>query len=218
MPATEEIDRLIRQLEEDIIFGRLLPRERLLEDVLMQRFAAKRHIVRRALGELERMGIISRAQHKGALVRDFSLREIEELYERRALLQQTAAGRIRLPAPAALLEQLQEIHQRHGQAIESANLRAVYHLNNQFHEILFAACGNTLLAEAIAHYAWLSHAIRSYRIASPVLTTQAHNEHGQMISALENADRDQLVQLCVEHIYPSKEAYMAMRLAQELQQ
>ena len=33
-------------LEFDILFGRLKPRERLIEDVLMQRFGAKRHAVR----------------------------------------------------------------------------------------------------------------------------------------------------------------------------
>jgi len=63
---------VLQVLEEDIIFGRLAPRERLVEDQLMQRFGAKRHVVRQAIAGLERMQIVSRELNKGARVRDFS--------------------------------------------------------------------------------------------------------------------------------------------------
>ena len=43
---------LASALEFDILFGRLKPRERLVEDALMQRFGVKRHAVRQALVEL----------------------------------------------------------------------------------------------------------------------------------------------------------------------
>ena len=65
-------------LEEDIIFGRLQPRERLVEDVLIKRFGGKRHVVRQALAELERMGIVVREQNKGAVVRLFQTGRIQQ--------------------------------------------------------------------------------------------------------------------------------------------
>ena len=67
-------------LEEDIIFGRLRPRERLVEDDIMKRFGVKRHVVRQALMRLESMGLVTRAPNKGALVRDFSLHELDQIY------------------------------------------------------------------------------------------------------------------------------------------
>ena len=42
---------IIKSLEHDIIFGRLHPRERLIEDELMERFSAKRHTIRTALDD-----------------------------------------------------------------------------------------------------------------------------------------------------------------------
>jgi len=202
------LDNVIHALEEDIIFGRLRPRERLLEDALMERFDVKRHVVRQALTELERLGIVIHERNKGSSVRDFSIEEVENIYEVRALLQRHAAERIALPPADDLIETLRSIHERHSEAVEASDLRAVYRLNNEFHDTLFGACGNDYLAQSIAEYSWLAHAIRSYRIGDPDLLQQACNEHGLMIDALERADREMLVCLCVRHINPSKEAYL----------
>jgi DNA-binding GntR family transcriptional regulator len=60
-------------------------------------------------------------------------------------------------------------HQRHARAVDDRDLAGIYRLNNDFHNLLFEACGNPHLVEAIAHYAWLAHAVRSYRIADPAL-------------------------------------------------
>ena len=100
-------------LEFDILFGRLKPRERLVEDVLMQRFDAKRHVVRQALNELEHIGIVTREPNRGAAVRDFSAQEVEEICELREILQRRAAQRIPLPADPALIASLEEIQARH---------------------------------------------------------------------------------------------------------
>ena len=199
---------VVRILEEDIIFGRLKPRERLLEDALMERLAAKRHVVRQALAELERLGIVVRERNKGSAVRDFAPRDVEAIYDVRAVLQRHAAEQIPLPAADGLLQTLESIHARHSQAVEAGDLRAVYRLNNDFHDTLFAACGNPYLVQTISEYAWLVHAIRSYRIADPKLLRQARDEHALMIDALRRGERNALVELCVNHILPSKEAYL----------
>lgn len=207
--------KLVKVLEEDIIFGRLRPRERLIEDALMERLGAKRHVVRQALFDLERMGIVVRERHKGCAVRYFPPAEVEHIYEVRELLQAHAARRIPLPAPPSLIDRLSAIHERHGEAVEGGELAAIYRLNNDFHNTLFEACGNPHLVEAIAHYAWLAHAVRSYRIADSALVRQARDEHGLMIEAMRRGDREALVRLCVDHIKPSKNAYLALeRLAE----
>ena len=206
--ASDEVARIAGSLELDIIFGRLKPRERLIEDDIMARFAAKRHVVRSALHELEKLGIVVKQKNRGASVRDFEPREIEELYDLRATLQRRAAEIIPLPATGALVTELENLHRLHAAAVEAGDLKSVFTLNNAFHDTLFGACGNRYLAEAISHYAWLAHAIRSYRIADPELLAQARREHGDMIEALRRGDRAALVRLCVEHINPSKDAYL----------
>ena len=199
---------LIDALEKDIIFGRLRPRERLIEDDLIARFGVKRHVVRAALVELERMGIVTRRKNRGATVRDLSPGEVEHIFQVRELLQRSAAEQIPFPAPAALIATLEEIQARHSAAADAGDLVTVYSVNNEFHDAVFAASGNPYLLEAINHFAWLAHNIRSYRIADSVLLDQAGKEHVQIIEALREGDREALVRLCVEHIQPSRRAYL----------
>lgn len=200
---------VVAALEEDIIFGRLAPGDRLIEDQVMERHGAKRHVVRQAFGSLEALGVVVREPNKGSRVRTFGAAEVEELYEVRALIEGHAAERIPLPAPARLVRTLEGFHARHSAAVDAGDLRAVYRLNNAFHHALFGACPNRQLREMIARTAQLAHAIRSYRIGDPALLAQARREHGEMIEALANGERARLVELCVSHIEPSKRAYLA---------
>lgn len=207
-PADTSAERVVCELEEDIILGRLRPRERLIEQDLARRFAVNRHIIRKALTVLENYGIVHKEPNKGAIVRDFSLDDVENVYEMRALLHERAAARISLPGAPELVATLEEIQARHSAAVEEGDLRLVNRINNEFHDTLFGACGNPYLAQDIAHYAWLAHAIRSYRIGDPDLLAQARDEHWRIIAALKDGDRPALVRLCVDHIQPSKEAYL----------
>ena len=159
---------VVAALEFDILFGRLRPRERLVEDALMQRFRSKRHVVRRALGDLETMGIIVRAPNRGAAVRDFTAQEVEEICELREILQHRAAQRIPLPAAPDLLTKLQSIQRRHDKAVAARDPRAIDQANEEFHRVLFAACGSAHLLTAIEHYAYLTRAMRLYPLVNPV--------------------------------------------------
>src|SRR5690606_32587948 len=68
--ARVAMETVVRRLEEEIVLGRLRPRERLLEEDLARAFDTKRHVVRAALAELESMGIVVRQPNRGAAVRD----------------------------------------------------------------------------------------------------------------------------------------------------
>jgi DNA-binding GntR family transcriptional regulator len=194
-------------IEEEIIIGALKPRERLVEDELMRRFGETRYIVRQALAQLEALGILTKEHHRGAVVRDFSAREVAEIYAMRELLQGEAARTIPMPASPALLAALRDIQARHAQAHEHNDFRTFYRLNNEFHTTLFAACGNTLLVQAIDTYTWMSHSIPSDRISLPKLRRRAIAEHQAMIEALAAGDRDALARLCIEHMRISRENF-----------
>ena len=203
---------IVKTLEEEIIFGRLRPRERLIEDTLLQRFDAKRYVVRQALAELERMGIVVKERNKGAMIRDFTAEEVEHIYEMRELLHVRAVERMPLPGSTGLVATLRDINARQAAANESGEMRDVFNLNDAFHETMFAACGNPYLAESILQYQKLSHAIRSWRIGESVKMQEARIEHDAMIDAIESGDRATLARLVVDHIHPSKDAYLAAHL------
>ena len=174
----------------------------------MQRFGATRHTARQALFTLEQIGVVERKPNRGILVRDFSIEEVENIYEVREVLQKRAAERFPLPAPKSLTAKLRSIQSRFVQAAQANATRDVYYLNKEFHDKLFGACGNPVLAQAIERYAWFIHAIRSRVFADPEQLNRSQREHDAMIVALEQGDRESLVRICVEHLAPPKEAYI----------
>ena len=211
LEAREGVSDLVSALEFDILFGRLKPRERLIEDVLMQRFNAKRHAVRQALADLEHIGIVTREPNRGAAVRDFSAQEVEEICELREILQRRAAQRMPLPAAEALIACLTEIQGRHDKAVARRDPRAIDRANEEFHHAFFAACGSAHLAAAIERYAHLTRAMRLYPLVDRELLEHLRRQHWAMIDALKAADRKALMALVVDHIQPSKRMYLEVR-------
>lgn len=205
----DRIGRVVQSLEEDIALGRLMPRERMIEDELAQRFGEGRHVIRAALAELENMGVVVRQRNKGAMVRDLSPEDVNHIYAVRELLEGRAAELLPLPAPSALIKKLRSIDATHTRAMNGGDLRTVFRANLDFHRTFFSACGNPQLAEAIEQFAWKVHTVRFNTIESPELLKRANAEHKKIIALIEAADRAKLVKLVVAHIKPSQDTYVA---------
>ena len=201
-------ERIAQELEEDIIFGRLQPGERLREDALLERFGGTRHFIRRALARLGQTGIVVIERNRGASVRRFSPSEVLQVYEVREMLLRQAALRIPLPVAPEVADRLTEINDGYGRCIAAGNLRGVHELNDLFHEELFSACPNMYLRKLVRDYMDLTLAIRATNLANPDLLKVSIEHHRLMIRYLKETDSWLLAELCVDHVRPSKEQYL----------
>ncbi|MDE0590016.1 GntR family transcriptional regulator [Halocynthiibacter sp. C4] len=208
---SKSLDQVIHDLELEIVLGRMRPRERLVEDELMEKLNAKRHMVRSALNELEKRGLIERRQNKGARVREYTQDEVKSLYEFRVDLHRLAVSKIKLPLDEAVLARLSELASTHEAACADGRLADVIECNNAFHDCLFDQCGNPFLANTIRQVAAATNSIRSYRIADPKLLKQAASEHRAMIEAASGGDLEVLDRLVEAHIIPSRDMYLRDR-------
>ncbi|MEP0509473.1 MAG: GntR family transcriptional regulator, partial [Aurantimonas coralicida] len=191
-------------------FGRLHPRERLIEEDISSRFQAKRHVVRQALIELERLGLVNRVRNRGAVVRLYSEAEVEDINAVRELLESHAASLIELPMSDEAIAELEAIQDRHSAAIEAEDRRGVFRSNIEFHQALFAHCGNAALIEAINSFAQKSHAYRSIFVNDRGYLLWAANAHREMIAAIRSQNRAELIALCRAHLAPAKNHYIEM--------
>ncbi|HSW18347.1 MAG TPA: GntR family transcriptional regulator [Ramlibacter sp.] len=214
-PELDEPEALAKLLGDDIIFGRLEPGTRLIEDNLIARFGVTRHFVRQAFVELERTGIVVREKNKGVTVRSLTPREVSQIYEVRELLQRQAALRIPLPAPPAVIEQLERLHGDYGRHLRARNFRGVHEANDAFHLAMFSACGNKYLVESIKHYMWLSLPVRSKKTADYEHALASERDHHMIIQLLKGTDPWALAQLCVDHLQGAKSAYLRQVAASE---
>ena len=204
----QPVQDMVRRIEEDIVFRVYHPRERLVEDELMQRFEAKRHVVRQALLELERDGLVLRKPNSGAQVRALTAKEATELYAVREILETNCAKLIPLPVEASLLAPIEKIQREHAAAIKGNDVRAIFRANLAFHAAVFQLCGNDALVEAIADFARRTHPVRLTTLVTQQYLEQARGEHEDMLRALRKGERSRLVALCLQHLQPSCEAYL----------
>jgi DNA-binding GntR family transcriptional regulator len=199
---------IVQKLEEEIVLGVLHPRERLVEDELMARFGVKRHVVRQALSEMEKQGLVQRKRNSGAQVRALTAKEVIELYALREILETSCAKLITFPVRPALLKQIVAIQRLHTAAVKANDPRAVFRANLAFHAALFALSGNDTLIEAIAEYARRTYPVRLSTLVSSEYLERARKDHEQIIEALRTGDREALIDLCADHLRPSRDTYL----------
>jgi DNA-binding GntR family transcriptional regulator len=202
-------ERIARELEDDIIFGRVKPGQRLPEEELSERFSASRHHVREALAQLSRIGIVSKERNRSVMVRSFTVTEVNEIYEIRELLQRQAALKIPLPISRSKLTELEEIHARYELAIGESDLRRINQWNDRFHMELFRLCGNDFLTELIKRYMDFSYLIRANAF-NPEHLVVGRSEHRVMLDLLSTQDSWALSQICIDHIQYSKKQYLLL--------
>ncbi len=82
---------LRRFLEEQIVFGELPPHTRLVEEELVRRHGVSRSPVREALRLLEQDGLAVRESRRGVRVSPVDLKDLDEIYTCRRVLEGLAA-------------------------------------------------------------------------------------------------------------------------------
>ncbi len=199
-------ENLVAALQEDIVLGRLAPGARLVEEELTQRFHTKRHVLREAFVELERFGLIERRPNRGASVRQLTLEDVNQIYAVREILERAAAARMVFDKKH--YQAIEAAQERHDAAVEAGDAKAVFRANFEFHDTLFAACGNPYLAAAIDDFRRKTHVVWSYAIVKPEYFRNAQREHRAMLRALREGDRKRLIELCAAHLDISRQAYL----------
>ncbi|WP_131116582.1 GntR family transcriptional regulator [Lichenihabitans psoromatis] len=195
-------------LRDDIVFGRLNPRERLVEADLVSRFGSHRAAVREALAALEHAGLVDRQRNKGASVLDLKPERVEQLYAVRILLETTAVEAIPLPLDSAALDMLVAIQREHQEAVASNDLRRIFNHNNRFHGTLYTQSGNLVLVEMIEQCATRALTVRFHPYMDRGFLERVCSDHWEMIDACRRCDRAGLVALVRDHLPLAKNRYL----------
>lgn len=203
----DQVAAVMEAIETDIIRSRILPRSRLIEDHLMEDYAAKRHVVRAALAELQRLGVVIKPPHLGAQIRRYDRQGLEDLYHMRRVLHHAAIEMIEFPVPQDRLEAVERACAAHAAAAASGELIAIHRTNMVFHRELYGLCDNAYLAESIRLHDWLSFPVRAYGVADARALEQACREHAAMVDALRAGNRVALDALSVAHMGRARAIY-----------
>lgn len=199
MPASPLAKNLTARLYDDIVVGAFSFGAKLGEEQLVERYDTKRHILRDTFSQLEELGLVKRIPNRGVFVREPHPDEVRELFEIRELLELQAAKRMTLPAPRDVIKEMRAVQELHGTAVREGRFREVLQHNAAFHDIQYSACGNAVLAAAIADYAARTHIITSMKFATPALMEDVVDQHMTIIKAMAGNSIDALVDAIRSH-------------------
>lgn len=183
--------QLVRdQLEDDIVNGRMQPGEQVQIEQLMERFSVSRTPVREALQKLEASGLVVVQPKCGTFVAEVGIPQLIQMFEVMAELEALCARLAALRATPAVLAHVQVALQACEAECAAQQSNAYYYANEQFHQIIYQACGNPFLVQQTMA---LKNRLKPYRRLQLQLRNrmaQSLQEHRDIARALEQGDAE----------------------------
>lgn len=166
--------------------------------------------VREALSRLTAEGFATFSPNRGHFVAVYSAEQVAEIYGCRAVLESEAARlAARLPMDAATAARLGTILDTIDALIaggcDEEELRELVRLNHDFHETIYARCGNRELRRLIAQVTTIPNAIRNYFRFSPEQLSESNRAHRTILRALIAGDGDRAAAAMREHIWAARD-------------
>jgi DNA-binding GntR family transcriptional regulator len=204
-------------LKKDILTCELDPGSTIAQSQLVKRYDFSLTPVREALKRLEQEGYVQSIPRFGYLITPITLKDVEDLYDLRLILEQSA---VRMAIQRASAEQLAQIQQKATFTYKFKNrlsyLQFLDH-NISFHVSIALASGNRKLAEMLANV--LNEMTRIFNLGLDLRDSaeEMRNEHIVLAAALAQRDIQSAEQIVQDQIVLSRQRVVEM-LVQRLDQ
>ena len=192
-------DEVTLRLRDMIVEGQLEAGARIQEMELAQVLGVSRTPIREAIKVLASEGLVDMLPLKGAVVKQFSDKDAQDMLKVIAVLESFAAKQAKA-ASQSEIDSVLALHQSMQAHYKSNNRHAYFALNQQIHDRLIALSGNETL---IAMHASLSKRMRRIRYTGNTMQAnwdEAMQEHEEMMEALAAKDFRQLGKIMEQHI------------------
>jgi DNA-binding GntR family transcriptional regulator len=202
--------RVIEAVRKRIISGELEPGVSLSEIALAEAFGVSRTPVREALKQLQTEGLVEIRPRVGTFVTTPSRREINELFEMKALLEGAAARLLAQRGNVPELEGLHENLRATDRAVKAGDEERYADLVEEFHDLIIAGADN---AKLHAHYRMLMNQLAYQRLvrtslSQPGRPAKSGSEHHHVVELLEAKDGDAAERVMREHVRASHRSLM----------
>jgi DNA-binding GntR family transcriptional regulator len=192
-------DEVTFRLRDMIVEGQLEAGARIQELELAQLLGVSRTPIREAIKVLASEGLVDMLPLKGAVVKQFSDKDAQDMLMVIAVLESFAAKQAKA-ASQSEIDSVLALHQTMQMHYKTKNRHAYFAMNQQIHDRLIALSGNETL---IALHASLSKRMRRIRYTGNTMQAnwdEAMQEHEEMMEALASKDFRRLAKIMEQHI------------------
>jgi len=202
--------RILRQevlgaLRAAILAGTIPAGSRLLEAEVAQRMGVSRAPVREAIRHLEQEGLVEFFPHRGAVVVGLPEREVDAIFELRAIIEARATANVATTATPEQLAELEGLIEEMRLVLPSRDVEAIAEVDLRFHGLIVEWSGLTLLRHIWSSVDGLVR-LRSYQAldrpgkAAREFLANAAGSHQALIDALRAGDPQAAAKAATEHV------------------
>ncbi len=200
-------DEVYRELERQIILGVLRPRERLVEVELCRKLGVSRTLLREVFRRLEGVGLVALTPNRGAVVRDFSPEEIEDLYFVRSVLEGAVASLIVERVRPQDLRDLRDFNRQFDAACQRQDMAGMIWTNIAFHRRMSQVSGNPFLCQLLEISRLQTNQIRYIAWTRRERVKESLQDHREMLTALAHKDAAKFQATLFRHVAGGKRDY-----------
>ena len=195
------VEKIRLHLEEEIIAGRLKPRQRLVEEDIGREMSVSRSPIREALRALERDGLVTLTPGRGAVVADLTPEEVDDVYAVRVRLGglMFSLGARSITEPA--LDRLDQLVTEMERVVADEDIHRYFLLDLDFEEQVMAACPNKKLVVVWRNLGRPILRFRYFSLFPPGRLMTSIQYHRDLVAAFRRRDGatvDRLVQQTIE--------------------
>jgi DNA-binding GntR family transcriptional regulator len=207
--ADEQNDKSIRQniyerIRDDITYGNLMPGERLTEKKLSDIYGVSRSPIREALRQLESEGLLSFERNKGIEVRKLSLKQIEDIYESRALLEGYAVRISAQKMDSKDIANLTDIHKKLIKAAKDQDVQFWIKNNALFHGYFREKAGNETISQLIVMLKRRTYHYQNMSVSYERAFETYLEHHAAILDACKKKDAVRAEQSMILHVQTTK--------------
>ncbi|MEP2735916.1 MAG: GntR family transcriptional regulator [Erythrobacter sp.] len=195
-------DTAYHTIREMIISGALAPGDALAEEALAQICGVSRTPVRDAMRRLESELLIRRSGTQRSFVADWSLDDIQDAFELRALLEGLAAKRAAALMTDDAIAKLSAFNKRVGEAVEGLNpdVETFLENNRHFHNLILSVADSARLEKLLQTLIEQPIIWRTAHHYSTAELRRSYQEHDELIAAFKRGDAEWAETIMVGHI------------------
>ena len=190
-------DQAYELLQKMIVKGELAMGRLYSESEMAKQFSISRTPVRTAIQHLEKDGLVTILTNRGFCVREFTERDIREVYELRKVLETYAIERF-IDEKKDVKELCKTIERLKTHA-EAGDLASVTEQDRKFHLLLIKETGNTRLEADYGDLRILILAMTMQALQLPGHPQRTADEHSEIVRAIERGDSSRAKEALYKH-------------------
>jgi DNA-binding GntR family transcriptional regulator len=187
-------------LKEMILTGRLEPGRLHNEVKLAKELGVSRTPVREALSELRQEGIVDFVPNKGILIREITVKQVQEIFEIRQIIESYVTQAVASRLSAADLKKLDAIIKKQEKLALRNDNQAFIETDRKFHLLLAARLDNRRLGAILENLRDQIHFMGIYAIKKSGRMGQTLTEHIKILAALREGKAKKAQKAMLQHL------------------